>query len=310
MRLTNQYAIRSKALIYEGELNYLSRCVLDYPNIETGGDLFGFWTHSGFPVVQYVIGPGKDSNHAYAFFNQDEAYLQEMGDLLREQHGLQHIGEWHSHHRIGLAEPSGHDISTVRKALNEYHLHRFYLVIANIRQGSTTINGFMFQQENPQHDVGAWVVLPGESPIRENVDRVFTTKVYQPKTAHPSIVDLSETSLHHTQYVKPIYQSHYWLNNRDNHRVLQGIITQLKNRVEVLSVHQELESKRVYLQFQYEGRNWRVHFNEDFPENQPELLCLNDPSFSAGFPFPVWNNQIGLAEATLAFLYSSLNIPN
>ena len=30
-----------KALIYEGELEIMARFVTDYPNIETGGDLFG-----------------------------------------------------------------------------------------------------------------------------------------------------------------------------------------------------------------------------------------------------------------------------
>ena len=46
------------ALIYQGELDYLSRCILDRPSIETGGELFGYWTASGVPVVLYAIGPG------------------------------------------------------------------------------------------------------------------------------------------------------------------------------------------------------------------------------------------------------------
>lgn len=31
-------------LVYQSELDYLSRCILDYPHIETGGQLFGYWT--------------------------------------------------------------------------------------------------------------------------------------------------------------------------------------------------------------------------------------------------------------------------
>jgi hypothetical protein len=184
------------------------------------------------------------------------------------------------------------------------------LVIANIRQSATTINGFMFERENTPHDIGAWVVLPGESPIRQHIDSVFPSKVYQPKTSDPSIVDLSETSLQHAQFVKPLYQSNYWLNDRENHLVLQRILTQLRNHVGNLSVHQELDSKKVYLNFEHNGRNWSVFFNEDFPENQPDLRCLHDPNSSTVLPLIIWNNQMGLAEATLAFLYSSLNIPN
>ena len=37
----------SKAIIYRSEIDYISRCILDYPNIETGGQLFGYWTALG-----------------------------------------------------------------------------------------------------------------------------------------------------------------------------------------------------------------------------------------------------------------------
>ena len=33
--------------------------------------------------------------------------MERLGGLLFSRAGLQHIGEWHSHHRLGLAEPSG-----------------------------------------------------------------------------------------------------------------------------------------------------------------------------------------------------------
>jgi len=101
------------AMIYQGELDYISRCILDYPNIETGGQLFGFWTAAGTPVVLYAIGPGPRANHQVAFFNQDIEYLTRIGSILTTKFGLQHIGEWHSHHQLGLAQPSGHDAATL-----------------------------------------------------------------------------------------------------------------------------------------------------------------------------------------------------
>jgi hypothetical protein len=169
MKLSDLYPIKSKALIYKSELDYISRCVLDYPNIETGGDLFGFWTHSGYPVIQYVIGPGPNANHQSTFFNQDGNYLSEIGNKLRETHGLQHIGEWHSHHQLGLAEPSGHDISTVCKAITQYNLSNFFLVITNIRDNSSSVNGFMFNKEKGRDfDYAGWVILESHSPIRQD----------------------------------------------------------------------------------------------------------------------------------------------
>ena len=52
-------------LVYQSELDYLSRCILDYPHIETGGQLFGYWTSAGVPVVLYAIGPGDKANHHF-----------------------------------------------------------------------------------------------------------------------------------------------------------------------------------------------------------------------------------------------------
>ena len=78
----------STAIIYQGELDFISRCILDYPNIETGGQLFGFWTASGVPVVLYAIGPGPNANHQVAFFNQDIDYLTKVGHVLASRYGM------------------------------------------------------------------------------------------------------------------------------------------------------------------------------------------------------------------------------
>ena len=67
------------AMIYRSELDYISRCILDSTTIETGGQLFGFWTSTGIPVVLYAIGPGPLANYQVTFFNQDVDYLPQFG---------------------------------------------------------------------------------------------------------------------------------------------------------------------------------------------------------------------------------------
>lgn len=71
-----------KGFIYASELSFIARHTLDSPSCETGGDLFGYWTHEGYPIVAYVIGPGKKANRQVTFFNQDEAYLVQAGRAL------------------------------------------------------------------------------------------------------------------------------------------------------------------------------------------------------------------------------------
>ena len=73
------------AIIYQSELEEISRYILDYPNIETGGELFGFWTAYGVPVVLFAIGPGPNSIHQYTSFNQDVPYFHRIGMYISER---------------------------------------------------------------------------------------------------------------------------------------------------------------------------------------------------------------------------------
>jgi len=310
MNNLNKYAIKSKAIIYQNELDYISKCVLDYPNIETGGDLFGFWTYSGFPVIQYVIGPGENSNHQVAFFNQDLEYLKEVGDALRETHGLQHIGEWHSHHRLGLAEPSGHDITTVTNAIDNYDLGKFFLVITNVREESTGINGFTFKKEQGRtFDYTGWVVLKGESPIRTFFDSEYESLVYKPKTNKSSIIDLSEVTLKETNYVKPEYVTEYWLNNKSNHLALKNIIEVLSNYFEKVKVFQNDSDKSIYLQFKHKEKEIELLFPTDFPLSKPKLMEIvgNEKSL-LNTDIKEWDSESDIATSTISFTKNMLGI--
>lgn len=306
MKLSDLYPIKSKALIYKSELDYISRCVLDYPNIETGGDLFGFWTHSGYPVIQYVIGPGPNANHQSTFFNQDGNYLSEIGNKLRETHGLQHIGEWHSHHQLGLAEPSGHDISTVCKAIAQYNLSNFFLVITNVRDNSSSVNGFMFNsQKGRDFDYAGWVILESHSPIRQDFDLKYQDLVYQPKTKESSLLDLSKATLNNLEFFKPEYSSEYWLSEKSNHLVLKGIIEALGRFVVNVQVFQRNDDKTIYLEFQKDNKEYVVIFPIDFPKTN---LIIIDKTENKTIEGVNWEFSGDILDSSLTYIKSSLQI--
>ena len=159
------------AIIYQSELDYISRCILDYPNIETGGQLFGFWTAVGVPVVVYAIGPGINAQHNPTSFVQDQNYLQTVGLELHKRYRLQHIGEWHSHHQLNLAQPSGGDVNTMLYGVGKPGFPRLLLCIGNCTKTHTTINAFNFHEYNPKEYVHAtWDIVRMESPYRNIVD--------------------------------------------------------------------------------------------------------------------------------------------
>ena len=160
-----------QAEIYRSELEYVLRCILERPDIETGGELFGFWKDDGTPVVTYAIGPGPKANHEYAFFNQDIDYLSNVGATLTGKFGLEHIGEWHSHHRLGLACPSGHDAATIAHGMAAHRRNRFLLCIGTCPERSARLGGFVFQHgSGEEFSHVEWHVFGVESPFRRAID--------------------------------------------------------------------------------------------------------------------------------------------
>jgi len=163
-----------KAIIYKSELDFISRCIQDFPNIETGGELFGFWTQLGTPVVLYAVGPGPYARHHPTSFVQDPDYVDNIEVEMCLRTGLQHVGQWHSHHQLGLAHPSGGDVASMQRGVGAPGFPRMLLCIGNCDRGAahTTVNAFNFHENYPSQYVHAfWDVVEIESPFRAQIDR-------------------------------------------------------------------------------------------------------------------------------------------
>lgn len=264
----------SSAIVYRGELDYLSRCILDRPDIETGGELFGFWTASGTPVVLYAIGPGPRANHQPAFFNQDLDYLRAVGDRLIRTYGLQHIGEWHSHHRLGLAKPSGHDSRTMVRSIESEGLGRFLLCIANMAGDRSTINAYAFHRDaGYEYRLAAWDVKEGESPFRALVDRdpELAGVLVHPATKEPAMGGLFLARATE-QLVAPRYGEDYWLNHKANNLALKRILDFLAEEAPATRCAPALDAaNRVVVAVDRPDRRETILFPARFPLEPPVL---------------------------------------
>ena len=168
-----------KAVIFKGEMDFISRCILDRRNIETGGQLFGYWTEDGTPVILYAIGPGPRANHQLTFFNQDVDYLVKVGNILRNRYGLHHIGEWHSHHQLGLAKPSGHDSRNMTDVIKRRNLGEFLLCIGNCDNLSSSLNAFLCNSSECRSI--KWDYVMTDSPLRQVIDYDLGRIICQPQ---------------------------------------------------------------------------------------------------------------------------------
>ena len=160
-------------VIYESDYKQLCAWVLKKTNIETGGDLFGLWADKHTAVIQFVVGPGQNCRRSSVSFYQDINYLEKIGEQMTKSEGVCHIGEWHSHHQLGLARPSGGDENTVWNNMPTYNLKRFVIFIANLEQlrkdsYNVNIGCFLFELESVNGKEKQLPVLQGTFKILKN----------------------------------------------------------------------------------------------------------------------------------------------
>ena len=176
--------------IYESEATLISRWTLEYPDIETGGDLFGLWLSAN------EIGPGQKCRRTVTSFFQDEQYLNGVGGLLIRDHGLCRVGSWHSHHTMNLPDPSRGDKDTVWKHLPTPG--RFVLLIAAIKTeaGAAKVEmGFnLFESTTDENQMTPMKlnILQGESPIQAN--KAISSKILEGAELHSKKPSYPETA--------------------------------------------------------------------------------------------------------------------
>ena len=151
-----------KVFMFQEDYQMMETLVLEYPHLETGGDLFGLWTSNGDAVLHVVLGPGRNCERTGASFYQDIPYLKRNGELLTQDYMLCHIGEWHSHHQLRLFEPSGGDSSTVIRNYPSGVLG-FLLIIANILSPrEVKLSPYLYTEKSTYgyDEMGKIVLLP------------------------------------------------------------------------------------------------------------------------------------------------------
>lgn len=267
----------NKAFIYNSELEFLGKCILDSPNIETGGQLFGYWTASGSPVVVYAIGPGPRANHQIAFFNQDVQYLERIGHILVSQFGLMHIGEWHSHHTLGLDRPSSHDANTMQKSIDRLHLNRFLLCIGNCRGNQYSIKPYNFIENSPEYSNAEWEIKGTTSPYRNQIDLYLAKMDF---TSH--------------QYGN---EQQSWFDEKSNRIQLKNMMDHMRSLPCCIDTQAQLSGNTVELTTTFSDRIEFISFPSNFPKEpisirikyhnntEPVMKSISDNYNTAGYSY-------------------------
>lgn len=271
----------TKGIAYKPDLEYVSKCILDFPNTETGGELFGSWSHSGYPIIHFITGPGPKSFRSRTFFRQDLDYITLIMRLLSKNYGLQHIGSWHSHHSLGLEVPSSHDFSTMVNAIEKHKIQRFMMILGNIKKdNSTTIKGYLLYKDKDKRIKSrtvSWVVLDRVNPIAKD----FMAKnsgmfFYEPHTSNAYISELSTAFLEESISLKPLAPKlESWVGSKKGQSELKSIQKDLGKLFSVKRMMM-LETGIVSIEFMYQNTSFDAIFMNEFPFTPPVVRRIVD----------------------------------
>ena len=260
-------------LTNQEEIGFISRYILDHKSIETGGQLFGYWTHDGNPVVLYVLGPGHKDGHYGTYFMQDLEYLKTRAAVLMSKYGLSHIGEWHSHHQLGLAHPSGHDAKNITSNMAKLGYKKFLLCIGTCTNETSTINSFMFDENNSEYEEVPWNIKQIKSPYRYLIESQESDFSNPPKVIEPNVTNLYVVDEKNSYRKKVQYKASYWLKKPGNSKILKLIIDSIEDSKEQCKCTPIVSDKtEVYLVISLSNINTEViHFPSEFPLEAPNI---------------------------------------
>lgn len=156
---------------YESEIRAIAADAAAWDH-ETGGDLFGRWTTT--PTIYLATRAGPNAVRDRAHFRLDVAYLRRLSQELELDWALRYFGDWHSHHRLGLASPSQGDRERIRRlaARNGYtEMAEFIVTLEDLsgeREPIVRVHPYIYRDpHNHTPLVMPLTVLPGMSPVRD-----------------------------------------------------------------------------------------------------------------------------------------------
>ena len=116
------------------DIRYITGDAYRWGRCETGGAIYGLWTHRGEPVVLLATEAGPGATREAAHFAQDAVYLTAVNRELWRRYGIQYIGNWHCHHFMRMPGPSGGDVEQVRRLAGRNGLHRMVQIVLTCEQ--------------------------------------------------------------------------------------------------------------------------------------------------------------------------------
>ena len=204
--------------IFESEIRAIRDIALAKERLETGGDLYGLFSHAGRPVIYFASPPGPKAVHGYAHFQQDVKYLKKTARSLRRDFRIQFEGNYHSHQHLGLKSLSQVDLESTYSLAEKNGFRHFCQLLVTFddpgegsppdsksglitswtdRAGGTLPKRFIVRVRAFYYHDGQMVacplkIIPGVSPIRLALKMREITDLYAAVSSPSPETELDE----------------------------------------------------------------------------------------------------------------------
>ena len=148
----NRQGFKLFVTVFQSELEFVGGVAARRGCIETGGELYGLFSHAGRPVIMLTTPPGPHAIQGVAHFQQDINLLKKNNAFLGNYFGVHYLGSWHSHHQLDIKGLSPGDIRSTNSIAqkNGYQrLAQFVLTFEKDRSSS------FFSRIDQVHDEGS-----------------------------------------------------------------------------------------------------------------------------------------------------------
>ena len=182
----------TRILLYEYEAIRIAKYAQSSPGIEIGGDLLGFYAPTGNPLVFIASGPGPTARRDATHFQQDPQYQATIFNHLALKFRMFYVGDWHSHHGLGLSEPSGSDDAKLQDLSAKNGWPRLFSLIVQTELARGRFGGpggpiegfgiwwnafqYAFDETGPVRHRVQIEFQSGENPYAAESDRITPTR--------------------------------------------------------------------------------------------------------------------------------------
>lgn len=235
--------------IHNGEMGQIKHFIDEK---KRKGQLYGLWTHSNQPVIQYVTGAVKEHEK------------EKIGSYLLNNHGLKHVGNW-STSKFDDVQDDPHCLSFVSMTVNSSPSNKKAI---NVEQ--------MLVLQNDQELNGEIEILAGDSAFRLLRNGPFQGDSLLTDFHHGKVdpIDVESLSRSTTTATEVTVRGEQWYSTDEGMKLFGKIFGALKQEFAISGTSRSTDTHDISISIKILSQDFSVDFQSDFPEGKAFLKNL------------------------------------